>query len=138
MESAGPRADAADIAIVVEPPADGLTVDVDPGRIGQVLDNLTGNAIKFTPAGGTVTLVAAADGDRVRFSVTDTGPGIPPEHRDRIFRRFHQVNPSDRRGVGLGLAIARAIVGAHGGALRVESEPGQGATFSFTVTRADG
>lgn len=135
-EAAAPTAEQADIDVRLELPDADLEVDADVNRIGQVLDNLVGNALKFTPAGGTVTLAAGADGKGVRFAVTDTGPGIPEEHRRRIFHRFYQVNPADRRGVGLGLAIAHAIVEAHGGSMEVESEPGQGATFSFTVPSA--
>lgn len=110
----------------------------DRGRLLQVLNNLAGNACKFTPSGGTVTLTAVADGADVHFCVADTGPGISPEHRERIFERFFQ---SDRRGsgaakgLGLGLNIAKEIVTLHGGRLWLESEPGQGARFHFTVPR---
>jgi signal transduction histidine kinase len=136
-EAAAPTAEQASIDVRLRLPDDDLEVDADVNRIGQVLDNLVGNALKFTPAGGTVTLGAEQEGGRVRFAVTDTGPGIPEEHRRRIFHRFYQVNPADRRGVGLGLAIAHAIVEAHGGSMELESEPGQGATFSFTVPTGD-
>ena len=132
-EAAAATAEQARIGVHVRPPETELEVHADVNRLGQVLDNLVGNALKFTPPGGTVTLAAEAEGSKVRFAVTDTGPGIPEEHRQRIFHRFYQVNPADRRGVGLGLAIAHAIVEAHGGSMEVESEPGQGATFSFTV-----
>ncbi|MFO7895226.1 MAG: ATP-binding protein, partial [Longimicrobiales bacterium] len=111
--------------------------DADAHRIGQVLDNLMGNALKFTPRGGTVTLTAGPGDDGwVRIAVADTGPGIPAGDRERIFDRFRQLDGGDRRGVGLGLTIARAIVEAHGGAIGVESEPGRGATFWFTLPAA--
>jgi signal transduction histidine kinase len=132
-EAAGPRADAAGVRLVVDPPAETLQVDADPDRVGQVLDNLLGNALKFTPAGGTVTLSVAADDGAARFDVTDTGPGIPREHQARIFDRFQQIDGSDHRGVGLGLTIAQVIVESHGGTIDVESELGNGATFRFTL-----
>lgn len=133
-EAASPRAKEVGVTLTLDPPSEALSVDVDPHRIGQVLDNLVGNALKFTPEGGAVTVAAEPEGDgRVRFRVADTGPGIPAEHRDRIFGRFHQVDRSDGRGVGLGLTIARAIVEAHGGEIGVDSEPGDGTTFWFTL-----
>ena len=132
-------AEAADVTVDIRPPESELVADVDPHRVGQVLDNLLSNAVKFTPEGGTVT-VDAGPGDEggVRVTVADTGTGIPAEHQDRIFQRFHQVNPSDRRGVGLGLAIAHAVVTAHGGEISVESELGEGTTFTFTLPAVDG
>ena len=137
-ESMAATAEASDVALELRLPDDALQVDVDPHRIGQVLDNLLGNAFKFTPEGGTVTVTAELDDDGwVRIAVADTGPGIPAEHRDRIFARFHQVDPGDRRGVGLGLSIARAVVGAHGGEIGLHSEEGAGATFWFTVPTAE-
>jgi signal transduction histidine kinase len=111
---------------------DSLEVTADRHRIGQVLQNLVGNALKFTPAGGRVT-VAVARGDRggVRCSVADTGTGIPSDDLSRLFERFWQARRSRRGGAGLGLAIARGIVQAHGAQLEVESKPGRGSTFSF-------
>ena len=137
-ESIAATADAAEIALEVRPPEGGIAVDADPHRVGQVLDNLLSNAFKFTPEGGTVTVSAETEGDAwVRLAVADTGPGIPEEHRDRVFEHFHQVNPGDRRGVGLGLSIARSIVEAHGGGIHIESEEGEGTTFSFTLPSAE-
>ena len=104
----------------------------DPHRIEQALGNLVANAIKFTPAGGTVRIEMGAASDHVFFRVSDTGPGISPEHASEIFRPFWQAPDAPRQGVGLGLAIARGIVEAHGGSLTVESAPGAGATFSFS------
>lgn len=124
------------IELRVRAPDGDLMVDADANRIGQVLDNLLGNALKFTPAGGTVTLAAEPVENGVRFSVADTGPGIPEHHRDRIFRRFYQVNPADRRGVGLGLSIAQTIITSHGGTMQVESQEGKGTTFSFVLPSA--
>ena len=109
----------------------------DRGRILQVLSNLVGNAVKFTPNGSTVTISASRDGDVVRFSVADRGPGIPQEHISRIFDRFWQAKERGE-GAGLGLAIAKGIVEAHGGRIWAESEPGHGANFFFTLPVANG
>lgn len=105
----------------------------DRERVGQVLANLVGNAVKFTPAGGRVSVRAFADGGEARVVVADTGPGIPPEHLPHVFDRFWQARGTRRAGAGLGLAIARGIVEAHGGRIGVESEPGAGSRFFFTL-----
>lgn len=115
-----------------------LSVRADHGRLLQVLNNLTGNACKFTPDGGTVTLRAAAKDAFVHFTVADSGPGIDPKHHERIFDRFYQMNTSASKpssGLGLGLSIARELVDLHGGKIWVESLPGQGSRFHFTVPR---
>jgi signal transduction histidine kinase len=105
----------------------------DRDRVLQVFSNLVGNALKFTPADGTITLgVEAADGV-ARFTVTDTGAGIPPENMPRLFDRFWKGDRSGRHSSGLGLYIARGFVEAHGGRIAAESEPGRGTTFSFTL-----
>jgi signal transduction histidine kinase/uncharacterized protein YoxC len=114
-------------------PEHGCLVRADRGRLLQVIGNLVGNALKFTPTGGSVTLSARQDALQVVFSVADTGPGIPPEHRPHLFDSFWQARSGDRRGVGLGLAITRGIVEAHGGRIWVESVPGAGSTFSFAL-----
>jgi signal transduction histidine kinase len=98
-----------------------------------VISNLVGNALKFTPEGGSVTLAAAHDEGELRISVIDTGSGISPEQLPHVFGRFWQASDADRRGLGLGLAIARGIVEAHGGRIWVESEPGAGSIFHFTL-----
>lgn len=106
---------------------------VDGGRVLQVLSNLVGNAVKHGPRGGTIAVrCAMADGEP-RFTVADEGPGIPAEHLPHLFGAFWQGKPQDRRGVGLGLAIARTLVEAHGGRIWVESAAGQGTTFHFTL-----
>jgi signal transduction histidine kinase len=113
---------------------DGLPrVMVDPPRVQQVLSNLVGNAIKFTPAGGSIAVRAELAPDGVCLAVVDTGAGIPTEQLPHIFGRFWQGKRSDRRGVGLGLAIAKAIVEAHQGRIWVESQVGTGTTFYFTL-----
>lgn len=113
-------------------------IHADRDRISQVLANLLSNATRFTPEGGRITVWAEEDGPAIRFSVRDTGPGIPEEEREHLFHRFWQ--PSRSRpgsGTGLGLAIARGIVEAHGGRIWVESEEGAGSTFHFSVPTAD-
>ena len=112
-----------------------LATLADEQRVHQVFANLIGNAARFTPAGGTITLSAETDGDAVRFSVTDTGAGIDAENLPRVFERFWRGDRA-RGCAGLGLAISRAIVEAHGGAIAVDSQPGQGTTFSFTLPLA--
>jgi signal transduction histidine kinase len=108
-------------------------VMADRDRLLQVLDNLGGNAVKFSRPGGTVRMSAEQRGDRVRFCVTDDGPGMTSEQLEHVFDRFWQAKRSDRRGVGLGLTIARGIVEAHGGSLEVASESGAGCTFHFDI-----
>jgi PAS domain S-box-containing protein len=104
-------------------------VEFDERQLARVLANLLGNALKFTPQGGTIRLHAATQGSEVRISVVDTGPGLAPEQIGRVFDRFWKAHDVDRRGAGLGLAIARGIVEAHHGRIGVDSVPGQGSTF---------
>jgi PAS domain S-box-containing protein len=111
-------------------------VRCDRERVLQVLSNLLGNALKFTPAKGSVTLTAGRTAELVTFTVKDTGAGIPASLRDHVFERFWQAEPSARKGRGLGLYIAKGLVQAQGGALWVESPPEGGAWFSFTLPRA--
>jgi PAS domain S-box-containing protein len=108
----------------------------DSARIQQVLSNLVGNAVKFTPREGRITVCAEQVGSEIRFGVIDTGPGIPPEQVPHIFGQFWQASSSDRRGIGLGLAIAKGIVEAHKGTIWVESHVGLGSTFYFTLPTA--
>ena len=108
-------------------------IAADHDRLLQVLSNLVGNAFKFTPPGGRVSLFAAAVENHVRFSVEDTGPGIAAADLPRIFDRFWQKQRATRSGAGLGLAIAKAIVTAHRGEIWAESSEGVGSTFHFTV-----
>lgn len=112
------------------------TIFVDRQRIFQVLSNLIGNAIRVTPENGVITLKASAVREGIRFSVTDTGPGIPEEHLPHLFNRFWQGSHSARGSAGLGLSIAEAIIEAHKGRIWVQSQPGEGSTFSFTVPTA--
>jgi signal transduction histidine kinase len=109
------------------------SVSLDPARILQVLVNLLSNAIKFTARGGTVSVRAACAGSELRFSVRDTGVGIPADRLEAIFDRFVQVADDDRRGIGLGLYISKCIVEGHGGRIWAESVAGEGSTFSFSL-----
>ncbi|MES1245678.1 MAG: ATP-binding protein [Acidobacteriota bacterium] len=119
---------------------DAPRVLADPERIRMVLGFLLDNALAHTPAGGTVTVSAAPDsdrGDRVRFAVSDSGPGIAPEHLEHIFERFYQVPGTELDGrAGLGLSIARDVVESHGGEIRGESQEGHGTTVWFTLPAA--
>lgn len=121
------------LSLAAAPP---VTIAGDHGRILQVLSNIIGNALKLMPGGGVITMSATDDGDAVRFTVADSGPGIDPEHVARVFEPFWQGGPPDRRGRGLGLTIARAIVEAHGGRIWLDSELGRGTTVSFTLPKA--
>jgi signal transduction histidine kinase/DNA-binding response OmpR family regulator len=116
----------------------GLTLQADGTRFRQMLMNLLGNAIKFTPKGGRIELAARQAGEFVRIEVRDSGPGIPPEEKQRIFEAFHRMGQSDKaaEGTGLGLAITRRLVELHGGRLDVESRPGSGSCFYFTIPSA--
>ena len=117
----------------------GLTALLDEEQVGRVLGNLLHNAVKFTPDGGIISISAEPqDADDIRFCVADTGPGIPRDLQERIFERFYKTDRSRSQGggTGLGLAIARHIVEGHGGRIWVESTPGQGAKFYFTLPRA--
>ena len=112
-------------------PVDG-TLQADPDRLTQVLRNLVRNAVAHTSPGDRVTVITRARDGRLEISVSDSGPGIPPDQLEQVFERFHRLDHSrsrDRGGSGLGLAIARAIVEAHGGRIHAESPPGQGAAF---------
>jgi signal transduction histidine kinase len=120
------------LSIEVGSVAGGLTMTCDHERVLQVLGNLVGNALRFTPKGGRITLCAEAQADLVRFEVKDTGSGIRAEDLPHVFERYWT---SDRTGAGLGLYIAESLVRAHGGEIGVHSEPGRGACFFFTLPR---
>jgi signal transduction histidine kinase len=105
----------------------------DPRQLQRVFSNLIGNALKFTPEGGVTDVLAARAGDEILFTVRDNGPGIHPDELPHVFERYWQARENDRRGVGLGLSIAKGIVDLHGGRISAESEPGKGATFYFTI-----
>ena len=140
MEAILPLADAKGLVLedrTVEP----ILINADPRRFREILNNLLGNAVKFTPEGGSIQIETAAPGDGlVAFTVTDTGLGIAPEFHEAIFDKFRQVNLTTRgvrEGTGLGLAIVKRLVEMHGGAVSLESAPGKGSSFTFTMPAAD-
>ncbi|MFI5346017.1 MAG: sensor histidine kinase [Elusimicrobiota bacterium] len=120
------------------PVGDSLHVVAEPKKIAQVLANLLSNALKFTPEGGVIDAHAQRDGNFVRFAVIDTGPGIAADELPHLFERFYQArdNPMKKHGLGLGLAICKGLVEAHGGRIWVESLLGAGSGFNFTVPAA--
>lgn len=126
-------ASAKEIELTCEHEPEVPPVNADRDRIDQVLGNLIGNAVRFTPQGGRVRVGAEREGEWVRFSVTDTGVGIDAADLPHVFDRFWQAKRSREGGAGLGLAIARGIIAAHGGEMWVESEQGDGSTFFFTL-----
>ena len=123
------------ITLELDAPAELPLIQGNAPKLERVLNNLLDNALNYTPGGGLVTVAVRPVNGQVEIRVTDTGPGIPPEHRERIFDRFTRVPGSEgrRRGLGLGLAFCRSVVEAHGGRIWVESEVGQGSTFIFTI-----
>ena len=136
VEAARPRAVAKGVVLRADLPEDLPLVDVDPRRIGQVLRNLLDNGLTHTPSGGEIGVVAQASDEWVEVKVWDTGTGIAAEDLPYVFERFYRADKSRSRatgGAGLGLAIARQLVEAHGGQIEVESEVGRGTQFAFTL-----
>jgi signal transduction histidine kinase len=113
-------------------------VCADSTQIGHVFSNLLSNALRYTAPGGSITVSAMLEEQMVRFSIADTGCGIPHQFMQRIFEQFFRVpDQKSETGAGLGLAIAKEIVEAHGGTIDVVSQEGKGTTFSFTLKRAE-
>lgn len=118
-------------------PTTGLSAWADPTRLRQVVANLVDNAVKYTPAGGSVWLGAEARGSRVAITVRDTGPGIPPGEQEKIWQRLYRGDHSrSQRGLGLGLSLVKALVEAHGGTVAVANHPGGGAVFTVELPAA--
>lgn len=136
-ENLRPMALEKQITIEVDSTDKNIFVWADSDRTSEVLTNLLGNAIKFTPVSGKITLSLVNNGgDWVKVSVADTGPGIPSEEAVRIFDKFYQITQTERqkaRGTGLGLSIAKALVEMHGGKIWLESQAGKGSIFCFTL-----
>jgi signal transduction histidine kinase len=130
-----------DVELAEDLPQDLPPVYADAERVHQVLFNLLDNAVRFTPPGGRVTVRASTRNGSVDVAVADTGPGIASEHLPRVFERFYRVDPGrsrDEGGTGIGLAIARSVVEAHGGRIWAESQPGKGSVFTFELPVDDG
>jgi two-component system phosphate regulon sensor histidine kinase PhoR len=139
LEELKQRAREKNMAVVSEVPENLPPVRADAERLHQVLFNLLDNAVKYTQAGGRVVVTAKEKDDEAQVCVTDNGPGIAPEHLSRIFERFYRADKARSRelgGTGLGLSIVKHIIQAHGGRVWVESQPGKGSAFYFTVSRA--
>jgi signal transduction histidine kinase len=131
-----PQTDARGIVLDLSAPTEPIRILADRDRLIQAISNLLGNAIKFTPEGGSVSLRAETRASEMEFAVRDTGPGVPEESLTRIWDPYWQMKRTARMGAGLGLPIARGIVEAHSGRIWVESRPGRGTTFYFTVPLA--
>ncbi len=138
VEALDETARARSVTLTVQQSDVALLAHCDHDRILQVLTNLVGNAIKFTPAGGFIDVRLEGDGDDVRFTVTDTGSGISPDLVPHVFERNRQATETASQGRGLGLFIAKGIVEAHRGRIQVESEPGAGTTFQVRLPRVRG
>jgi signal transduction histidine kinase len=136
VEAFQPLAAANGLTLEAEVAGDSLLAKADHERVLQVLANLLSNAIKFTPKGGRISLRLDRAEGGIRFAVSDTGPGIDAAKHEAVFIRFWQAQKGDTRGIGLGLYISKCIVEAHGGTIWVESTPGQGSTFYFTLPAA--
>jgi signal transduction histidine kinase len=137
VETLHPLAAAKDISLRFATGDAPRNVSFDRQRILQAIENLVLNALKFTPAGGVITVGLTTEGNRLRFSVKDTGQGIAPDDLDAIFERYAQGAHAQQRGLGLGLYIARHIVEAHDGAIWAESSIGRGSTFFITLPMTD-
>jgi len=136
VASVAPRAEKNDVTMVKDLPTDLPLVSIDPQRIGQVLLNLLDNALRHSPAGGTVTVRARQEEQVVQVDMADQGPGLEPEELSLVFERFYRGDKARSRitgGAGLGLSIVRQLVEAHGGRVWAESGTAEGATFSFTL-----
>jgi NtrC-family two-component system sensor histidine kinase KinB len=129
--------DAAGLKFSADFPLPEVRVLADHERIGHVFSNLIGNAVRHTSKDGSVRLSAHVANGAVRFTVADTGTGIPREYQERIFEKFFRVPETGQKGTGLGLYIAKEIIRSHGGDIGVESEPGKGSTFWFTLPTAE-
>jgi signal transduction histidine kinase len=136
LESVRPLAEARGLRVAAEVPDENIRVKCDRTRVLQVLGNLLGNALKFTPESGQLTVGARVHQGEVELWVRDTGAGIRPDALPHVFERYWQAKDAESRGTGLGLYIAKGIVEAHGGRIWAESQLGKGSTFTFTLPTA--
>jgi PAS domain S-box-containing protein len=124
-------------AVKLEAPSEPLLVWADAARVQQVLTNLLNNALAYSPEGSPIVVRLEPDAEQVRVAVQDRGRGIPADEQSRVFEPFYRASDAGGgRGLGLGLYICRALIEAHGGSLDLESQPGEGSTFSFTLSRS--
>lgn len=124
--------------LVTQVPEGTPAIIADKDKLDQIITNLLSNAIKYSPDGGTIVTSVADEGDKLRFTITDEGMGIPPEHLEKIFQRFHRVHSGDSQrvgGTGIGLFLVKSLVEAHGGIIWVDSTIGKGSSFFFTVPK---
>lgn len=133
VELFAPLIDSKSFSVTIDKGPEPIFANLDHDRILEVLSNLIGNSLKFTPQGGALTLSVRKQDQQVEISVTDNGPGIPKPDQSHIFDRFYQLKVAGHHGLGLGLFIAKWIVEAHHGRIWVTSEPGHGSTFSFVL-----
>jgi signal transduction histidine kinase len=136
LQTLRPLVEEKGISLALEIETELPKVLADRERVQQALSNLIGNAIKFSPRGSKIVVVPRKEADEVVISVTDNGNGIAAEQLPRVFDRYWQSSRTDRQGAGLGLAIAKGIVEAHGGRIWIESKPGEGTTASFSLPLA--
>ncbi len=115
---------------------DDSLINCDRDRVAQILSNLIGNALKFTPEGSSITVATEESSVEIKVSISDTGPGIPEDQKNHIFERFAQIGNKNRTGLGLGLYISKTLVESHGGTIWVTSAVGKGSTFYFTLPKA--
>lgn len=140
-ETAQMLGEEAGLAVTLEQPDEPVIAELDAGRTRQLVMNLMTNAVKYTPAGGSVWLTLTATPQAVTIAVRDTGIGIAPGEVGRVFDRFWQADSArsrtgERPGIGLGLSIGKWIAEAHGGSIAVTSRPGRGSTFTLTIPRS--
>jgi signal transduction histidine kinase len=133
-----PLAEAKQVSLTWQKPTSSLTLMVDRNQVERVVRNLLDNAIKYTPAGGSITVDSSRISNNgqpaAQIQICDTGTGIPPEHQAHVFERFYRVDPSHTiPGTGLGLSIVKEIVTLYGGNVHLESTPGSGCTFTITL-----
>lgn len=136
VSSLEPQAKEREVTLQIQSTKKPFQLFLDPRRIEEVIMNLVGNALKYTGAGGRITVTLLASPDEARVEVQDTGIGIASKDQKHLFEAYYQVPSSqtrERGGAGLGLSISKTIVEAHGGAIGVKSEPGKGSTFWFTL-----
>jgi two-component system sensor histidine kinase KdpD len=126
-------AEAAGVPLLVGPEPPAIEIFCDTRQLRSALVNLLDNAIKYTPAGSPLDIIATATEQNLTIEVADRGPGLPPGREDKVFEKFYQTEPGEGRGAGLGLAICQGIVRAHGGRIWAQNLPGRGVAFLFTL-----